>query len=217
MIPRDVRWAILFMVGVATVTATAFGWRSAQIGSTAAFDDRQSISETVAVEQGAVQRAGAIAAETREYDRYRADYAVAAAFDRRGNTRQGDALRLGATRRAAAAGVFGPSTIGDDLLQPRLVARPFDAGARARGLTAEAATQLDSPAALDPDRWAESATAIRERSRGLTRWGLVALMAVPLLTIAETSRRRRSAYGFAAAGVLVYMTGLLGGLTQVFW
>jgi hypothetical protein len=217
VIPREARWAILFLVGVATVTATAFGWRSAQIGSTAAFDDRQSIGETVAVEQGVLQRSGTVALETREYERYRADYAVAAAFDRRGNSRQANALRLGATRRAAAAGVFGSPTIGDELLHPHAAARPFDVAARTRALASEGSTELDSAAALDPDHWAESATAIRARTRGLTRWGLIVLIAVPLLTIAETSRRRRAVYGFAAVGVAVYLTGLIGGLTQVFW
>src|SRR3954452_4342697 len=77
------RWAVAFLIGLATVTATGFGWRAAQIGSTAAFDDRQSISQTIEVEQQRVEREIAIADQTREYARYRADYAVAAALDRR--------------------------------------------------------------------------------------------------------------------------------------
>ena len=48
------KWAIAFLIGLATVTAASFTWRAAQIGSTAAYDDRQSISETVRSEQGEV-------------------------------------------------------------------------------------------------------------------------------------------------------------------
>ena len=77
-----VKWAIAFLIGLATVTAASFTWRAAQIGSTAAYDDRQSISETVRAEQGEVERTIAIAAAAREYVRYRADYGVAAALDR---------------------------------------------------------------------------------------------------------------------------------------
>jgi hypothetical protein len=100
------------------------GWRAAQIGSTAAFDDRQSISETVSVEQDAVARAVAVAADAREYVRYRADYAVAAALDYR---------------------------------------------ARAQALAAEESTAIDSPAKLDPGRWAQAANDIRVRVRDWRR------------------------------------------------
>lgn len=61
------------MIGLATVTATGLGWRAAQIGSTAAFDDRQSIGETVRVEQQAVQRTVSVAADAEEYAHARDD------------------------------------------------------------------------------------------------------------------------------------------------
>ena len=75
---RNRKWTVAFLIGLATVTATGFGWRAAQIGSTAAFDDRQSIGETVRVEQAAVQRTVALETAARAYARYRADYARAA-------------------------------------------------------------------------------------------------------------------------------------------
>jgi hypothetical protein len=214
---RNLRWGILFLVGVASVTATAFGWRAAEIGSSAAFDDRQSISETVRVEQESVERTLAVAAQEREYGRYRADYAVAASLDREGRRTEAASLRRGATRRAAALGVFGPFSIGDDILRPRRTPRPFDPASRASALAAEESTALDSPAALEPDRWAAAASAIRVRVNGLTRWALVVLLSVPLYTVAEMARRRRTMYGFGAAGLVVYMVGLIGGLTSVFW
>ena len=144
------------------MTAAGFGWRAAQIGSTAAYDDRQSIGETVSVEQATVERAVTVAAQAREYVRYRADYAVAAALDReaarlavRGAGRlaavsRGEAagMREGATRRAAEAGVFGRFTIQSNLLEPTVTPRPFDYRTRARALAAEQSTALDSPAGL---------------------------------------------------------------------
>jgi hypothetical protein len=214
---RHLRWAILFLVGVASVTATAFGWRAAQIGSDAAFDDRQAISETVRVEQGTVEDTLAVAAQEREYGRYRADYAVAAALERKGRRIEAASLRRGATRRAAGLGVFGPFSVGDGLLRPRRKPRAFSPAARARALAAEESTALDSPGALDPDRWAAAASAIRVRVNGLTRWALVALLAIPLYTLAEMGRRRRTMYGFGAVGLVVYLVGLVGGLTSVFW
>ena len=99
------KWAIAFLIGLATVTAASFTWRAAQIGSTAAYDDRQSISETVRAEQGEVERTIAIAAAAREYVRYRADYGVAAALDREaarlaaaGSSRLADVSRGGGGR-----------------------------------------------------------------------------------------------------------------------
>lgn len=92
-IPVRAKWTIAFLIGLATVTAALFTWRAAQIGSTAAYDDRQSISETVRSEQGEVERTIALAAAAREYVRYRADYGVAAALDR-------EAARLAVAGRA---------------------------------------------------------------------------------------------------------------------
>jgi hypothetical protein len=222
---------IAFLIGLASVTAAGLGWRAAQIGSTAAYDDRQSISETVSVEQAAVARAVTVAANAREYVRYRADYAVAAALDREAarlvkggagdlaavSRGEAAALRLGATRRAADAGVFGRFTIGSDLLRPTATPRSFDYKAQARALAAEESTALGSPASLDPDRWARAANDIRERVKMLTRWAFLILGTVLLYTAAEVSRRRRVGYALIAGGLAVYLTGLVIGLTTVFF
>ena len=213
------------------MTAAGFGWRAAQIGSTAAYDDRQSIGETVSVEQATVERAVTVAAQAREYVRYRADYAVAAALDReaarlavRGAGRlaavsRGEAagLREGATRRAAEAGVFGRFTIQGDLLEPTVTPRPFDYRARARALAAEQSTALDSPAGLDPQKWAREAEDIRVRVTRLARWALLVLVAVLLYTVAEVTTRRRATHALAFCGVVVYAAGLVGGLTTAFF
>ncbi len=226
-----VHWAIAFLIGLATVTATTFGWRAAQIGSTAAYEDRQSISETIAVEEEAVALRETVTAQAREYARYLADYRVAAALDReavrlaqagsdalaRVSRSEAVALRLGATRRAAEAGVFGRSSIGDEVLTPRLRPRPFDVQERTRALAAERSASLDSPGNLDPDRWARSAEEIRVRINGLVRWSFVLLVSVLLYTLAEVSQRWRAVVGLTCLGLVVYVVGLVGGLTTVFF
>jgi hypothetical protein len=213
------------------VTAAGFGWRSAQIGSTAAYDDRQSISETVSVEQGTVERAVTVAANAREYARYRADYAVAAALDREAvrldasgarrlaevSRAEADDLREGATRRAATAGVFGSFTIGTDLLRPTMKPRPFDYRKRIRALAAEQSGELGSPASLAPAKWASAATDIRVRIRGLTRWALLILVAVLLYAVAEVTSRRLLGYALIASGLAIYVAGAAGGLTTYFF
>jgi hypothetical protein len=231
VIGTRVRWTIAFLIGLATVTAAGFGWRAAQIGSTAAYDDRQSIGETVRVEQGRVQRSITVAGEAREYGQYRADYAVAAALDREADrlaaagaaqlaaVSRGEAaaLREGATRRAAAAGVFGRSTIGSDLLRPTPTPRSFDFATRQQALAAEASAALDSPGNLDPDRWALAAVHIRTRVNGLIHWAFLMLLAVFLYTLAEVSTRARVTYVFLGAGIAVYAAGVASALSTVFF
>lgn len=231
MTDTRVRWTIAFLIGLATVTAAAFGWRAAQIGSTAAYDDRQSISETVSVEQGRVERAITVAGAAKEYGRYRADYAVAAALDREadrlaagGSARlaqvsrsEAAALRTGATRRAAQAGAFGRFTIGTDVLAPTAAPRAFDYVALERSLAAEDSASLQSPGNLDPGRWARAAVDIRVRVNGLIHWAFVVLVAVLLYTVAEVSTRRPVVYAFLVAGLAVYLAGVVGGLATVFF
>jgi hypothetical protein len=230
VISTRVRWTIAFLIGVATVTAAGLGWRAAQIGSTAAYDDRQSISETISVQQGRVVRAVTLASEARGYVRYRADYAVAAELDREADrlsaggadrlaaVSRGEAaaLRLGATRRAAEAGVFGSFTIGTDLVSPTTTPRTFDYRARARALTAEESTGLDSPGSLAPEHWAQAADHIRARVKNLTRWAFVVLIAVLLYTLAEVATKPRVVYPLVGLGFAVYLAGLLIGLLTVF-
>ena len=231
VISTRIRWTIAFLIGIATVTAAGLSWRAAQIGSTAAYDDRQAIGETVSVEQAAVSRAVAVAADAREYIRYRADYAVAAALDREGarlaaggaarlaavSRGEAAALREGATRRAAQAGVFGQFTIGSDLLQPTAKPRSFDYRAQARALAAQQSAELTSPAHLDPGSWASAANHIRRRIKSLGRLAFLMLLAILLYTAAEVSRRRRFAFVFLGCGLAVYLTGMIIAFSTVFF
>ena len=95
--------------------------------------------------------------------------------------------------------------------------RPFDyRRGRGRWRRRQAAS-LDSPGNLDPDRWARAAIDIRVRVNGLIRWAFLVLVAVLLYTLAEVSTRPRVVYAFAGAGLAVYLAGVVGGLTTVFF
>ena len=132
------QWVVAFLIGVATVFAAAYGWRAAAIGSTAAFDDRQSISETIAVEQQTIDVALGVTGDLRDYNQYLADYAVAAELDNQASAieeegdgaaakdvrREAQLLRQSSTERAADSGVFGRFSIADDLEQPSATPAP---------------------------------------------------------------------------------------------
>lgn len=226
------QWIIAALIGLATVLAAIFGWRAAQIGSTAAFDDRQSISETIKVEQRDINATITAVGDAGQYARYRSDYAVAAALDAQAATldaagssdlaavsrAEAEALRRGSTRRAADAGVFGAFTISDDLRSPGPQPRPFDFDQRLNSLIAESQTGLDSPGQLDPDRWAEASDSIRERVNDLVTWAFFLIIAVFFYTVAEVfSRRRYVSYAATLVGVSVFLFAAIGGFTTAFF
>ncbi len=226
------QWVVAFLIGFATVFAAAYGWRAAAIGSTAAFDDRQSISETIAGEQQTVDVALAVTGDLRDYTQYLADYAVAAELDNQANAleaeeesgaaretrREARLLRQTSTERAADAGVFGRFSIADDLEQPGATPRSFDLEDRLRARTAEEATGLDSPGQLDPNVWAQEADEIRDRIKALAVWALIMLTAVLLFTIGEANSARRSVlYSAMGLGIVVLVVGAAGGLTGGFF
>lgn len=226
------QWVVAFLVGLATVSAAAFGWRAAAIGSTAAFDDRQSISETIASEQQAMDIGLAVSDDTRDFTRYLSNYAAAAELDNQADglekagegaaaadaRREAQLLRRSSTERAADSGVFGRSTIADDLAQPSETPRAYSLEDRRRARTAEEQTGIDSPGKLNPDRWAQEAEGIRDRINGLAVWALIVLLAVLMFSIAEANSARRPVfYAAMAVGAVVLLSGAVGGLTGDFF
>jgi len=222
------QWVIAFLIGAATVVAALFGWRAAAIGSTAAYDDRQSISETIKVEQQRIDIGIAVVGDTREHTRYLADYAAAAELDNQAaalaaagrgaaaasNRTESRLLRETATRRAVDAGVFGRFSVQDDLRRPTATPRPFSLEERAATRRADVSTGLDSPGKLDPDNWADEAEGIRDRIQGLSVWSLLLLVAVLLFTVAQANSHRRPAfYSFLVLGVVVLLVGAVSGFT----
>lgn len=226
------QWVVALLIGAATVFAAAFGWRAAQIGSTAAFDDRQSISETLAAERQRIDVGAAAGNDSRDYARYLAGYATAAELDNQADAleeagsdsaasdarREARLLRRASTERAADAGVFGRFSIADDLEQPTATPRAFDLEDRIEARTVEAETGIDSPGQLDPDGWAQDAEGIRDRINGLAVWALIMLVAVLLFTIGEAnSERRRAFYAAIGLGIVVLLFGAIGGLATDFF
>ena len=226
------QWVVAFLIGAATVFAAASGWRAAAIGSTAAFDDRQSISETLAAERQRIAVGLGAADDTRDYTSYLADYAIAAELDNQADAlgqegsdaaasdarREAQLLRKASTEQAADAGVFGRFSIAGDLEQPSPKPRAFSLEDRVEARTVEAATEIDSPGQLDPDGWARDAEGIRDRINGLAVWALVMLVAVLLFTLGEANSARRGIFYTAMAlGVVVLLVGGIGGLTSDFF
>lgn len=208
---------LALLLGLATIGAGLFSWRAGQIGSTAAFDDRQSIGQTIKQEQQNVEVALLGAVDAVSYVRYLADYAEAATLaddaDRLDEAaqarlaevrrRQADDLRRGATIRAATGGVFGAPAVFGEVLEPQAAPRPFDLPDHLEALRAELSTDIRSPSGLDPDRWAQDANDIRARMRGLQLTVFFMVLAAAALTVAQVAVSRRGRHGFGVAGTLL--------------
>jgi hypothetical protein len=226
------QWVVVLLIGLSTVMAAFFGWRAAAIGSTAAYDDRQSISESIKVEQREIDVSLATSQDSAEYVRYLGDYAlagelqsqagaIAAAGDDEGAAsarREADALRRSATERAADNGVFGPFSITSDLREPSPLPRPYSFEAQLEANATAEATAFDSTGDLDPQSWADDAEAIRDRIEGLSVWTFILLAAVLLLTIAQVNSDRRTVfYSFVALGSVALLVGVASGFTMDFF
>ena len=73
--------SIALLIGVATISAGVLTWRGGQIGSSASFNDRQSVGEQVDLDNAEVDVTIEAARQARQYDRYLAEYAVADGLD----------------------------------------------------------------------------------------------------------------------------------------
>lgn len=224
------RRLITFAIGLGTITAGVFAWRAGQIGSTANFDDRQSISQQVDLETIRIDTTVEASRQARQYDRYVIDYAEAESLDEEaaelrdaGSTElaavaesEAEALRTEATRRAFASGVFSATGLAN-AAEVTPEPRPFDLGQRIQELNTAATTGLASKGSLDPQAWADSSDAIRARIRTLIQWVAVLLTAVVLLTAAEVTVSSRVRAVVLPLGLVLFAVGLVGGLTNGFW
>ncbi len=196
---------IAFAIGLVTITAGLFAWRAGQIGSTANFDDRQSVGQEIDSQQVRIEVAVEAARQARQYDRYLADYAVSDSLP----PAESEQVRTEATERAFASGVFGRATVAD----PRLVTdepRPFDITERIAELTTAATTGLTATGAADPQVLADDSDSIRARVRTLTQWGALLLMSVVLFTAAEVTASSRVRQVAAPLGALAYVVAVFG-------
>ena len=173
MSTTNLKRLIALMIGISTVTAGLFTWRGGQIGSTAAYNDRQSVGEQIDVETAEVDVNIEAARQARQYDRYLADYAVADGLDSDAEAlrstgqgeladlaeRQAAARRAAATQRATDAGVFGPSTLGERSEAATAQPQAFDLEERIDELRVLESTGLGSASDLQPQRWADASSA----------------------------------------------------------
>lgn len=209
---------LALLLGIATITVGLFLWRGGQLGSTAAFDDRQSISQTLKQERERLEVGLTALSDAQTYGRYRADYVEAAALDDEADELaddgfpalaassggEADDVRRAATFLAARGGVFGPQAILASFAEPSTEPLPFSLGEHTRALQAEVAAGIASPGALDPDRWAEEANDIRTRTRGLRWAAFLIAIAVAAYTVAQVAVRRRTRYISAAGATVLY-------------
>ncbi|MEZ5371220.1 MAG: hypothetical protein R2704_00395 [Microthrixaceae bacterium] len=226
MSPANVKRVIALCIGIATISAGGFTWRGGQIGSTASFNDRQSVSEQIDLENAAVDVTIEATRQARQYDRYLADYAVAdrldadaarlraSGEDTRADDaeRQADERRRAATTRATDAGVFGPAVLGEAEAVSE-TPKPFDLSERLTELQVAETTRLGSTGDLQPQKWANESDEIRRRIRNLTYWVGLLLVAVVLLTAAEVTISRRLRNSGLVLGVACIGVAWVGGLT----
>lgn len=207
------------MIGIVTITAGVLTWRAGQLGSSAAFEDRQSVGQTITQQQIAVEaRLGAVD-DAVVYVGYVADFAEAAALDdlaaelseqgvdtfAANFARDADQLRENASRRAKAAGVFGEETLLEQRVISPDVPLEFDIDRQVAQLEAQLTTGVTSPGVLDPDRWAAQADDTRNRVRGLRVATFALLVAVVALTVAQLADRRPTRWIGAATGTSIFL------------
>jgi hypothetical protein len=209
------KWLVALLIGLVTVTAGFFTWRAGQLGSSAAFEDRTSVGQTIKSEEQDIEATLGAVDDTVAYVTYVTDFAEAASLDdlaaeleaegrsSLAATYRADAteIRQAASAAAVAAGVFGRQTVLAAEVADSTDPLPFDFDTQRARLKAELATGLRSPGPLDPDRWAAQADDTRRRVRGLRLAALVLIVGVAGLTVAELGRRRWSRIGGFALGV----------------
>ena len=223
------RW-IALLIGVATISAGVLTWRGGQIGSSASFNDRQSVGEQVDLDNAEVDVTIEAARQARQYDRYLAEYAVADGLDNDAEqlrtagkpeladlaARQADQRRQAAETRANDTGVFGSLALSDPHSAAPTTPRVFDLQERVHELRVLETTSLGSSGDLQPQKWADKSDRIRVRIRNLTYWVGLLLIAVVTLTAAEVTvsqRLRRSGLVF---GVVCIGTAWIGALATGF-
>ncbi len=220
------------LIGLVTITAGLLTWRAGQLGSSAAYEDRQAVGQTITQQREVTEAGLATTAQASAYVTYVADLAQAAALRDLATeaTEQGrddvaadleeQAQRTVSTAAelAEAQGVFGQQELlrsevsgGDD----KTGAMGFDIQQRFESLKAQAATGVTSPGVLDPDEWATRADQTRARVLTLRHATVFMLIAAAGYTVAELARHRATRLtGFAIGGV-VYVVTLIAVLPSV--
>ena len=224
------RWLVPLLLGLVSITAGVVTWRAGQLGSTAAFEDRTAVGQTILAEEQAIEATLGAVDDAVTYVGYVADFAEATALDdladeveEQGVQETPRVLRIAAeenrsvaTREAAAAGVFGRQTILRQTASGTEEPLPFDITEQRDKLLAEAASGVTAPGVLDPDKWAAAADDTRDRVRGLRFASLLLIGAVAALTVAQLSRDRNLRIGAMVLGTTTWVVVTVATLVTVF-
>ena len=229
--PRQLpRWLMPLLIGLVTITAGLFTWRAGQLASTSAFEDRQSVGQTITSERQRLGAAVTVVLQAVGYVRYATDYAEAAALDdlaaeaaaqgldgvSAGLRANAEGRRSTAGQRAADIGVFGEQDLLAQTLTDSETPLPFDPDQRLAELQAEAATGITSPGVLDPQAWADMAEATRARVRALRIATLFLLLSVVAYTVGELSTRRATRLTGFGLGSIIYVVTIAATFATVF-
>jgi len=223
-------WLVPLLIGIVTVTAGLFTWRAGQLGSSAAFEDRQSVGQTIKREEQRVEVSLGAVNDAVAYVRYVADFAEAGALDDIAGELQAqqqdsfattfsddaDTLRRSASELAAASGVFGQQTLLSQVITLSDQPQPFDLDDQIARLEAQATTGIASAGDLDPQRWADQADETRSRVRGLRLATLLLLVSVVAYTIAQLAEQRPIRWAGFAVGSTMFCVVSVTTIATVF-
>jgi hypothetical protein len=211
------RWLVPLLIGLVTITAGVVTWRAGQLASSAAFEDRQSVGQTIKQQQQLIEAGLSTVNASVAYVDYSADYAEAAALDdlaeealQQGNAeiaeslvKSADQQRLTASAKAREVGVFGTESLLTQVVTDSTEPLPFDIMEQLAARQAAVSTGITSPGVLDPDAWATRADDTRTRVRWLRLATVLLLFSVVAYTVAElTSHIRTRRLAFVAGSVI---------------
>jgi hypothetical protein len=211
------RWLVPLLIGLVTITAGVVTWRAGQLASSAAFEDRQSVGQTIKQQQQLTEAGLSTVNAGVAYVEYVAAFAEATALDdladeseSQGDTElasdlrtQADETRLTASAKARAVGVFGTESLLTQVVTDSKEPLPFDIQEQLTSRRAELSTGITSPGVLDPDAWAAKADDTRTQVRALRLAAVLLLFGAVAYTVAElTPSARTRRVGFLAGSAI---------------
>lgn len=224
-------WIVPALIGLVTISAGLVTWRAGQLGSTSAYEDRQSVGQTITQQQQVTEAGLGTTAQAAAWVAYSASLAEAAALKDLASEaadqgrydvaadllEQAGRVTTSANELAEAQSVFGTQELLRREIDPNAAAEDggFNIEQRFETLKANAASGVTSPGVLDPDAWAARADATRARVRALRIATVFLLIAVAAYTVAELARQRSTRLAGFAIGGLVYVVTVIAVIPNV--
>lgn len=209
----DLKFLIVIMIGVVSVTGAILTWQAAQLSEYATDKDRQSLAETVQQQQDQAAVATQVDSEIAAFARYKEQLANAVQLEAqaarlRSTGRGDDALdledRAGEDRQLADSLLgltLGGQTDRYVLGDTETADVTFDEALR----TADLTNQREAQFAADPEQTAAEGDDLRNRSQRLVGWTVPLVLAVVLFTVAQLVASRRLRPFAAGLGLVVYL------------